>query len=183
MAGRRPGRYTHANYIIRSDRCCPRGKGITVENIKNSALLEKIFGYAKKLGGNGGQDTPSLPSMTAERYIAAVIDILVGAPEAGTDGGKSGEDKETAEKKALFDILSDHFPPSAPGFESVRSYMLERVNEIRDDAFADGIYMQRRVYKAQAAAREKQSDCLTAPELLSVIAPPSLASPLSTYVS
>ncbi len=131
-------------------------------DIKNSALLEKILEYAKRLGTGGDDADLPVTGMTAERYIVAVIDTVT---------GEAGIRSAVREKKALSDILSAHYVFSAPDFKNVRAYMAKCIDENgkRNDAFADGIYMQRRVYKASEAAKERGADCLTADELLSCI--------------
>ena len=122
--------------------------------IKNSELLEKLFAYAKNLG-NGRKAT-----VTAERYIVSVIDIL---------SGVSGIELTDDEKNALTELLVARFPFAEAGFADVKAHMLKRVDEVGDNTYMDSIYMQQRVYKAKETANKRQLDRLTAEILLSCI--------------
>lgn len=120
-----------------------------MNELKNSALLEKMIEYAKLYGETGAS------TFTAERYLISVIDVVCGvAPIAVSD----------TEKGKLLSLLANAFPDDH-GFGKIKKSLVEYIKEKSNFSYMDGLYIQQHILKAKAVAQKKGVEQLE-PDLL-----------------
>lgn len=117
--------------------------------MKNSALLEKILEYAKGIGDS------YKATMTAERYLLAVIDYVV---------GEFVIDVEDVSFEKTIDILLDKVFDS-PDFKKTRKDLLAFIKKSTDSSYVDAVFFQQSTYKAMQMAKKAGLEELS-PEIL-----------------
>ncbi len=117
--------------------------------VKNSDLLDDLIEYAENLTEDQKK------TVTAERYLVAVIDFVTEAKES--ELGEEGRAMKTLLSSKIRDL------------SSVRAYAMEYLETLRLPSYMDALYFQKHMFEAREAAQKKKSDCLTADALLESI--------------
>lgn len=120
-------------------------------DIKNDWLLDKILDHAKNLGENY--------SLTAEKYIVSVIDIITKEKDA--------EDVDQDVINKVNSLLSA-FTNDENDLDKVRDTFIQHIDN-SSGGFMDGLYMQQTVFKAREIAKSNDDDYLSADVLLGCI--------------
>ncbi|MBO7375574.1 MAG: AAA family ATPase [Clostridia bacterium] len=120
--------------------------------MKNSALLERILDYAKKLGSG--------KSVTVEQYLVSIIDTVTGKADVGI---------EDAERAKLKHILEERLQSADPGFEKARKTLIEYLGSDSYGAFSSSLYLQQMELKAGQDAAKNGSSEIVPSELLEAI--------------
>ena len=114
-------------------------------DIKNSSALEKVFQHVKELVKQEN------PSMTAERFLVALFDIVTNDYSA-----EIGE-----AKNILLQKISD--------FSKARSALASHLETSVSVTVSESIYMQKKIYEAKERAAKCQSTEITVAMLLNCI--------------
>ena len=117
--------------------------------MKNSTLLEKILEYAKRINNSYNA------TMTAERFLLAVIDYVV---------GEFVIDVEDAYYEKTVDLLRDKIPDS-PDFEQTRKDLMAHVKTNTEASNVEAAYFQQSTDKAKELANKAGREELS-PEIL-----------------
>ncbi len=117
-----------------------------MSEIKNNELLNGIIKYGKELVDS--QNT----TLTAERYIVSVIDVILGETQL-----KSSENA----KKLLKQILLMNVSSEMQDLSNLKQCFMDHITETTASAYIDGLYMQLRLFKAKETAKKKGLDMLT----------------------
>lgn len=118
-----------------------------MSEIKNSTILEKLLQNAKTFGEKIN------PTLTAERFILAVIDATVNA---------DGEDKEIIRAKKVFEAHKIDLLKA-------KEKMTEYIDGNNESSFVDGLYLQRKMYEAKNLSAKKGDAELTVDNLLACV--------------
>ena len=116
-----------------------------MDDIKNSAVLEQMIAYAKKLG------SPASSTLTAERFMITVFDVMNGTM--------------TVDDAALATKLSNLIQNSPFDASRDRSALITFVGDAKKVSFMEGIYMQKKLMEAKNQAQKDNLPEIT-PDIL-----------------
>ena len=122
-----------------------------MSNLQFNKTLTMLLENAKKVGGRQNEYA------SAESFIVAVIDFVVG-------GNISDDDRDQAGK--LLFILHDTFPFSSEDFADVKKELLSHITEKTTVSYMDIVYMNLKISKARELAMKHQQKELLAHTLL-----------------
>ena len=125
-----------------------------MDDIKNSQLLDKILEYATSIG-EGSKNT-----LTAERYVVSIFDVVNGETAFEVDQG---------DRNMLSAVMKEYFPAAAHDFSDVKELFINHINNSKHLYYLDGVYMLQHIQMAKNAAKIQSSPVLTPAILLSCI--------------
>ena len=124
------------------------------KDMNNSSALEKLLDYAKSF------DNRSNVTLTAERFLLAVIDSLAGVVTVPL---------EERERIALEGVLQTSLPTDSLPFSATRVRLLDHITDSSGASYLDGIYLQQRSYQAKNLAQQRKLEEVTPALLLECI--------------
>ncbi len=122
--------------------------------MKNSTLLDKILDYAKTF------DKKSKATLTAERYLVSVIEVVTG----DTAIEISGE-----EKNKLLTLLQKNLSSDGLSIEKAKEILLAHIDQKEESSYLEGIYIQQCSFKAKKIAKDRGKSELSPDILLECI--------------